>query len=105
MIRRPPRSTRPDTLFPYPTLFRSFEGEQSVPAYIEALLEQTAESLDGLQKTMARAEDGRTSANRNMQALVERLTHLADQMRAEQQLLVRIAEQQDRKSTRLNSSH
>src|SRR3546814_14890625 len=43
---------------------------------------------------MARAEDGRTSANRSMQALVERLTHLADQMRAEQQLLVRIAEQQ-----------
>src|SRR3546814_6932231 len=23
MFRRPPRSTRPDTLFPYPTLFRS----------------------------------------------------------------------------------
>src|SRR3546814_8507235 len=27
MIRRPPRSTRTDTLFPYTTLFRSFEGE------------------------------------------------------------------------------
>src|SRR3546814_2467178 len=25
MIRRPPRSTRPDTLFPYTTLFRSFQ--------------------------------------------------------------------------------
>src|SRR3546814_6370114 len=25
MIRRPPRSTRTDTLFPYPTLFRSLE--------------------------------------------------------------------------------
>src|SRR3546814_10137307 len=25
MIRRPPRSTRPDTLFPYTTLFRSVE--------------------------------------------------------------------------------
>src|SRR3546814_7219878 len=25
MIRRPPRSTRTDTLFPYPTLFRSVE--------------------------------------------------------------------------------
>src|SRR3546814_7186840 len=25
MIRRPPRSTRTDTLFPYPTLFRSTE--------------------------------------------------------------------------------
>src|SRR3546814_5492397 len=26
MIRRPPRSTRTDTLFPYTTLFRSVEG-------------------------------------------------------------------------------
>src|SRR3546814_2931295 len=26
MIRRPPRSTRTDTLFPYTTLFRSFKG-------------------------------------------------------------------------------
>src|SRR3546814_2939309 len=26
MIRRPPRSTRTDTLFPYTTLFRSFGG-------------------------------------------------------------------------------
>src|SRR3546814_12052926 len=26
MIRRPPRSTRTDTLFPYPTLFRSAGG-------------------------------------------------------------------------------
>src|SRR3546814_18830345 len=28
MIRRPPRSTRPDTLFPYATLFRSVEKAQ-----------------------------------------------------------------------------
>src|SRR3546814_15701964 len=28
MIRRPPRSTRTDTLFPYTTLFRSPEGER-----------------------------------------------------------------------------
>src|SRR3546814_7902646 len=27
MIRRPPRFTRTDTLFPYPTLFRSVRGE------------------------------------------------------------------------------
>src|SRR3546814_19620485 len=26
MLRRPPRSTRTDTLFPYPTLFRSDSG-------------------------------------------------------------------------------
>src|SRR3546814_1517455 len=31
MIRRPPRSTRPDTLFPYPTLFRSYSELQISP--------------------------------------------------------------------------
>src|SRR3546814_2838275 len=31
MIRRPPRSTRTDTLFPYTTLFRS-HGHRQVPA-------------------------------------------------------------------------
>src|SRR3546814_16484825 len=28
MIRRPPRSTRTDTLFPYTTLFRSLDGQK-----------------------------------------------------------------------------
>src|SRR3546814_1051864 len=32
MLRRPPRSTRTDTLFPYTTLFRSVGGEQFIDA-------------------------------------------------------------------------
>src|SRR3546814_6338195 len=32
MIRRPPRSTRTDTLFPYTTLFRSYEAPSPVNA-------------------------------------------------------------------------
>src|SRR3546814_9928142 len=32
MIRRPPRSTRTDTLFPYTTLFRSPPGSPRAPA-------------------------------------------------------------------------
>src|SRR3546814_8523800 len=32
MIRRPPRSTRPDTLFPYTTLFRSGQDDESAQA-------------------------------------------------------------------------
>src|SRR3546814_8166753 len=32
MIRRPPRSTRTDTLFPYTTLFRSIEGQPACAA-------------------------------------------------------------------------
>src|SRR3546814_19222850 len=31
MIRRPPRSTRTDTLFPYTTLFRSYSQADSAP--------------------------------------------------------------------------
>src|SRR3546814_1059955 len=31
MIRRTPRSTRTDTLFPYPTLFRSQDKQEDVP--------------------------------------------------------------------------
>src|SRR3546814_13615660 len=41
MIRRPPRSTRTDTLFPYTTLFRSLPavagGGDSVPIFIVSL--------------------------------------------------------------------
>src|SRR3546814_3964680 len=32
MIRRPPRSTRTDTLFPYTTLFRSQRADRAVPS-------------------------------------------------------------------------
>src|SRR3546814_2517887 len=41
MIRRPPRSTRTDTLFPYTTLFRSLAGDRVVgrEAAIDAALE------------------------------------------------------------------
>src|SRR3546814_20059236 len=31
MMRRPPRSTRPDTLFPYTTLFRSLSAPRDLP--------------------------------------------------------------------------
>lgn len=70
------------------------EGDQSVPAYIQALLEQTAESLEGLQKIVGRAEEARIGANRNLQSLTERLGALTEQMRAEQSLMVQLAEQQ-----------
>src|SRR3546814_15447213 len=40
MIRRPPRSTRTDTLFPYTTLFRSLVGE--VEDDLEVLLRADA---------------------------------------------------------------
>jgi len=72
----------------------SDSGDTSVPAYIQALLEQTADSLDNLQRIMGRGEESRITANTNLQSLTERLTTLTDQMRAEQTLLLRLAEGQ-----------
>jgi hypothetical protein len=69
-------------------------GDQSVPAYIQALLEQTADSLDSLQRTMSRGEESRIQANNNFQALADRLSTLTDQMRTEQQLMIKLAESQ-----------
>src|SRR3546814_4997945 len=37
MIRRPPRSTRTDTLFPYTTLFRSPGAQQLRPRHYDRL--------------------------------------------------------------------
>ncbi|MDI3309011.1 MAG: flagellar motor protein MotA [Acetobacteraceae bacterium] len=71
------------------------EGEGgSVPAYVQALLEQTAENLEGLQRILARGEEGRAATSQAMMTLTERLSVLTDQMRAGQTLMLRVAEQQ-----------
>jgi hypothetical protein len=70
------------------------EGEQPIPALIQALLEQTADSLDELQRAMARGEEGRSVANNNLLTLTERIGLLADQMQDEQDLMRRLADNQ-----------
>ncbi len=72
----------------------SSDGEAGVPAYISALLEQTADSLDNLQRTIASGEGERLSINRNLTALLERLNTFTDQMRTEQELMAHLAEGQ-----------
>nr|WP_246484508.1 flagellar motor protein MotA [Marivibrio halodurans] len=70
------------------------DGEQSVPAYIQALLEQTADSLENLQRTMARAEENRASGQGDMRQLNDQLTALTDAMKTEHDLMLRLAEGQ-----------
>jgi hypothetical protein len=65
------------------------EGDQSVPAYIQALLEQTAESLEALQRTLSQGEDSRAGTNENVIALTERLGTMTEQMSGEIRLLSR----------------
>lgn len=70
------------------------DSEQGVSAYTEALLEQSAESLNELQSIMARGEANRTAGNEQLIDLNDKLSLLTDQMRAEQQVLLRMAEGQ-----------
>ena len=70
----------------------SADGDQAVPAYVQALLEQTAESLENLQRTLARGEENRISANTNLMGLVEKLETLTDHMRTEQALMMKLTE-------------
>lgn len=72
----------------------SGDGETSVPAYIQALLEQSADSLDSLQRIIQRSEEGRNAANANIMELADKLGALTDQMRAEQSLMLKLAEAQ-----------
>ncbi|OGA53570.1 MAG: flagellar motor protein MotA [Betaproteobacteria bacterium RIFCSPLOWO2_12_FULL_62_13] len=70
------------------------EGDQLLPTYIEALLEQTAENLEQLQRTMTRGEEDRRAMQGNLDRLTEQLAALTDQLRAEQRLTLNLAKNQ-----------
>src|SRR3546814_14200416 len=55
MIRRPPRSTRTDTLFPYPTLFRSKTYHTEVNIHSAALPMPSASQSNGAVTRLAAA--------------------------------------------------
>src|SRR3546814_15495589 len=67
MIRRPPRSTRTDTLFPYTTLFRSshdrlIERNKITAEKLDSLIEKTESSVADIHRPIA-ASKSSTSAN------------------------------------------
>jgi hypothetical protein len=70
------------------------DGEQPIPVYIQALLEQTADNLENLQRIVGRGEESRIQANAQMNALVDRIGGLTDQMRTEAQLMIKLSESQ-----------
>src|SRR3546814_12104700 len=97
MIRRPPRSTRTDTLFPYTTLFRSVHkafGNRMDPKASLVPIERTAYG--------ARVARERTPPKPEAKSgiLGELLAQPRGKTRVELEFSIL-----DRKSTRLNSSH
>src|SRR3546814_18947781 len=133
MIRRPPRSTRTDTLFPYTTLFRShdaarraFARHQPV-ALVERGVEREVNAVDPVifargavayifdleadrhgaarRHFFGQGEFGYTQVGFGIDDREARLAKIA--LRQFERIFGELTEQSavDRKSTRLNSSH
>jgi hypothetical protein len=69
-------------------------SDGSTPAYLHALIEQTADSLENLQRILARGEEGRIAANTALAGLTERLGAVGEHIKAGQGLMVQLAETQ-----------
>src|SRR3546814_1425223 len=69
MIRRPPRSTRTDTLFPYTTLFRSS---------VEQFDRRTGSSTQGLEERSTISQSERVSGRHDRQAQIRSEEHTSE---------------------------
>jgi hypothetical protein len=78
------------------------DGEASMPVYMQALIEQTAENMEALQRVLARGEDARAQGNASMQSFAERMGTLSDTLRANQQIMAKVAEAQVAMAPALN---
>ncbi len=70
-------------------------SDVAIPAYLQALLEQTAENLESLQRAVQRSEENQASVHGGLVNLTERLSTLGDQIATEQALLGRLIGSQD----------
>src|SRR3546814_9224773 len=88
MIRRPPRSTRTDTLFPYTTLFRSPRTAAASPAaFVLRQLDRPRACRDS-----SSARSSRHSAEvRNPRRHVSALANRSEEHTSELQSLMRIS--------------
>src|SRR3546814_8696604 len=80
MIRRPPRSTRTDTRFPYTTLFRSFLPDEDQGALFLDIQLPDAASLDRTQQIMAGIQET-LSATEGVERSEEHTSELQSLMR------------------------
>src|SRR3546814_20764522 len=105
MIRRPPESTRTDTLFPYTTLFRSVEldiivGREDVHPRVAGVRDQGDRAAVG---AIDREGIPRVRIAVGIMGAIFEIA--VDVARLEAELHMVREAMRDRKSTRLNSSH
>src|SRR3546814_17939400 len=94
MMRRPPRSTRTYTLFPYTTLFRSVDSRRGIAARLSAL----GRLVGGLIRRGGLLHGRRAGRGAGPGPLLLHRSHTRGEAKQGEQ-------RGDRKSTRLNSSH
>src|SRR3546814_17506428 len=115
MYRRPPRSTLTDTLFPYTTLVRSWRyvATKTATQHIVPLATQAVEILRELQPLTGRGEfvfpgirdRKRPMSENTVNAALRRMGFDSDTMTGHGFRAMARTILEDRKSTRLNSSH
>src|SRR3546814_11696225 len=98
MLRRPPRSTRTDTLFPYTTLFRSEFGR------VDMVFNNAGLNAPGIPLEELTVEQWKAVVDVNLTGSFLCLAEAFRVMKAQSPRGGRIINK-DRKSTRLNSSH
>src|SRR3546814_2098775 len=110
MVRRPPRSTRTDTLFPYTTLFRS--TDEQVQQAQDALASDNIDGADCCNATAGNISNDmlKLAPGNNVitWSATDRKGNIGQAMQnVNIRPLVSVGKDQtgDRKSTRLNSSH
>lgn len=81
-------------------------GEHAVgpalPSYVQAMLQQTGENLERLERSVSRAEEGRNRLDTTLAALVQHMGALGDRLGREQELLQRLAQSQEMIAERLS---
>src|SRR3546814_5200297 len=98
MIRRPPRSTRPDTLFPYTTLFRSEQlcGPRVLGVAAALQRDLRIEALDGIAHGQCRPILGDVGARNavaagHLDVLAQPAVRRSEEHTSELQSLMRIS--------------
>src|SRR3546814_10855494 len=111
MIRRPPRSTRTDTLFPYTTLFRSVI-KRAIETRGESLLKGLKHMLSDLSRgQLSHVDPDAFEVGVNIATTPGKVIHETDLYQlikyspTTKQVFTVPLVILDRKSTRLNSSH
>ncbi|KAB7627393.1 flagellar motor protein MotA [Alkalilimnicola sp. S0819] len=67
------------------------EAGEPMPAYVQALLEQTADALDRLQRALAHGQEERRELDHRLLGLTEEMRAMGEQSRRDHQLLVELA--------------